>query len=642
MTQAIIGALRVSLGLDSAQFQSGARNAVGTLERMRTSLVQVSAAMAAVGVAAFALVNNVSQAGVEIARQSALANTSATDFQRMAAAAATVGIEQDKLAGILKDVNDRVGEFLSTGGGPMADFFENIAPKVGVTADQFRDLSGADALQLFVSSLEAANLSQAEMTFYMEAMAGDATALIPLLRQNGAEITRLGDAAQNAGAIMSEEAVANSVEFREALGRLSQSALGLRNTIAEELMPIFTKMIDRIATDLVPIIQKVIATVAGWVDAFQGLPGPVQEAVGVIALALGTGGPIIAAIAVLRVAILGLIGMTGPIGLFIAAAATLYAAWQKWGDNIKAAVGPAIDFLGEKFDGLLGKITTLVTKAGEAARAIVKLFTLGDEVDAATPYGPGATAPAADAFGVGSNIGQSVAGGLVSGLNDADVDQATRDWINGVRGAAEDELEIRSPSRVFARIGRFISEGLGLGIMEGAGSVTSAMNEVVGATVDPLQQATAQLSSFGQAAKSSFTAFVTGAQSASQAGGNLLRALAGNFADTAFDYLFAPFFGGLPGFANGTMSAPGGLSWVGERGPELVNLPRGSQVFDAQTSARMMDGGGPASTTMNFNINLAGANGDAAIEAAVMRGVQQAVSDVGQKIASDPYFGKAG
>lgn len=39
--------------------------------------------------------------------------------------------------------------------------------------------------------------------------------------------------------------------------------------------------------------------------------------------------------------------------------------------------------------------------------------------------------------------------------------------------------------------------------------------------------------------------------------------------------------GGLsvPGFAVGTGFAPGGLAMVGERGPELVNLPRGSQVI---------------------------------------------------------------
>jgi hypothetical protein len=35
----------------------------------------------------------------------------------------------------------------------------------------------------------------------------------------------------------------------------------------------------------------------------------------------------------------------------------------------------------------------------------------------------------------------------------------------------------------------------------------------------------------------------------------------------------------VPAFAGGTDFAPGGLSLVGERGPELVNLPRGSQVI---------------------------------------------------------------
>ncbi len=36
---------------------------------------------------------------------------------------------------------------------------------------------------------------------------------------------------------------------------------------------------------------------------------------------------------------------------------------------------------------------------------------------------------------------------------------------------------------------------------------------------------------------------------------------------------------GIPGFASGTDFAPGGLALVGEKGPELVNLPRGSQVI---------------------------------------------------------------
>ena len=44
------------------------------------------------------------------------------------------------------------------------------------------------------------------------------------------------------------------------------------------------------------------------------------------------------------------------------------------------------------------------------------------------------------------------------------------------------------------------------------------------------------------------------------------------------------------GFAGGTSFAPGGLSLVGERGPELVNLPRGSQVFSNSQSRNLLGG----------------------------------------------------
>lgn len=45
-------------------------------------------------------------------------------------------------------------------------------------------------------------------------------------------------------------------------------------------------------------------------------------------------------------------------------------------------------------------------------------------------------------------------------------------------------------------------------------------------------------------------------------------------------------------FAVGTRNAPGGLALVGERGPELVNIPRGSQVIPAAQTANMLGGVG--------------------------------------------------
>ena len=47
----------------------------------------------------------------------------------------------------------------------------------------------------------------------------------------------------------------------------------------------------------------------------------------------------------------------------------------------------------------------------------------------------------------------------------------------------------------------------------------------------------------------------------------------------------------VPEFASGTNFAPGGLSLVGERGPELVNLPRGSQVYNNGLTRNMFGGG---------------------------------------------------
>jgi len=62
---------------------------------------------------------------------------------------------------------------------------------------------------------------------------------------------------------------------------------------------------------------------------------------------------------------------------------------------------------------------------------------------------------------------------------------------------------------------------------------------------------------------------------------------------------FGGIFGGvlgslIPGFANGTNNAPGGLATINERGGEIVNLPSGAQVIPNDISKRMADAGAAA------------------------------------------------
>lgn len=66
----------------------------------------------------------------------------------------------------------------------------------------------------------------------------------------------------------------------------------------------------------------------------------------------------------------------------------------------------------------------------------------------------------------------------------------------------------------------------------------------------------------------------------------------------------------MPAFARGTRSAPGGMAWVGEEGPELMYVPRGAQVYPAQQSAAMAGGG----ATVSINIGSVSLPSRAAIQ----------------------------
>lgn len=212
--------------------------------------------------------------------QAQLANAGLREFQLYAAGAKTVGIENDKLADILKDVNDRIGDFIQTGGGPMADFFENIAPLVGVTADEFARLSGPEALQLYVSSLERAGLSQQEMMFYLEAMASDASALIPLLQNSGKEMRRLGDEADRLGGIMDEEAIENAKELERRLDLLGTSLTAVGLDIADGVMPQLNELVDMLSD---PQTVEGLTTLAnGVVSAFDSATQAISTTVSVV------------------------------------------------------------------------------------------------------------------------------------------------------------------------------------------------------------------------------------------------------------------------------------------------------------------------------------------------------------------------
>lgn len=256
MATTSLGRLTLDLVVQTASFseplsraeRQARTSSQGIANSLNIAAIAVSALSGAVaGLSVAQLVNfsdQVIQTGNDIQKFSKLANASVREFQYYAKGAETAGISLESFADKMKDMQDRIGDFQQTGGGPLADFFTNIAPKVGVTIQQFQKLSGPEALQLFYNSLEKAGASTNDMKFYMEAIISDSSLLIPLLENGGEGFKKWGDAAERAGAIMSDDLVKSLAQARENLQLMDLQWQGVEARLVNSVVPAIETVIE--------------------------------------------------------------------------------------------------------------------------------------------------------------------------------------------------------------------------------------------------------------------------------------------------------------------------------------------------------------------------------------------------------------
>lgn len=262
-------------GASLKSFGDEARKTVTKIAKVGAAAV---AAAAAIGVALF---KASAESAKEIQNLSRLSGVSAKQFQKLAIAAKGYGIEQDKLSDILKDTNDKVGDFLTTGGGALADYFEFIAPKIGQTAEEFKNLSSDQVLQKYINGLEKANVSQAEFTFYMEAIASDSTALLPLLKNNGEEFQKIAKNIEDMGLALSDVEVEQLSKVHDTFAEMSRTTKMFINKVMAQFAPVIQVIADKYkeltssSQNFGQTAVKVFATVAKSVafvgDAIQGI-----------------------------------------------------------------------------------------------------------------------------------------------------------------------------------------------------------------------------------------------------------------------------------------------------------------------------------------------------------------------------------
>jgi hypothetical protein len=337
---ATIANLSIGLSADSAELKKDLDKAKNHSKKwasgQKKEFASVAASVRLIGVAIAgvsfgAFIRGAVQTSKELKIMSNLTGESAAELQRVAPSLNRAGISLEKYSDILKDVNDKSHDFLQTGGGPMADFFEQVAPKIGITADAFKGLSGSEALGLYVSSLEKANLSQEQMTFYMEAIASDSTMLLPLLRNNAAG--------------MNEFALATNQV-------LTGRTIDALTNIGTNFSTLGTIISNMTLNAMAPLLRFIEDMLMGWRELVTDFPAIVYG-FGAVAAA---------------VAALTLVMMANPITLWITAIAAIIAglgyAYQKFNEVADAVggVGEVMTLLADSAGFEFRRITAYGTK----------------------------------------------------------------------------------------------------------------------------------------------------------------------------------------------------------------------------------------------------------------------------------------
>jgi len=200
------------------------------------------AAVAASAMAAMAI--ETAKADVQLGIMAGTANTSLKSFQVLTHAAAGFGVEQEALAAILADTQEKLGEFSATGGGGAADFFEALQNNTKMTDEEIRNLGktlqgkdGVGAIQYLKDEMDRLGATSQEQRFIMESLAGDLGNLMPLFANGGDVLNKYGKELEDAGVIKSQAAIDQSRILAAETQAIQTKFEGVKTQLVSEMIP---------------------------------------------------------------------------------------------------------------------------------------------------------------------------------------------------------------------------------------------------------------------------------------------------------------------------------------------------------------------------------------------------------------------
>lgn len=235
-------------GLDN--LDTTAKNTSLSMEEFKAAATKAALGATAVAAAIGVAVHEAAAFAREVRIASNRTGESVEKMQALAFATNTVGVSMEKLGDIGKDTNEKIGEFLATGGGGFKDFSDVMGLSERGAQDlagQFEKMTGPDVLQAMVIQMESAGVSAERMSFALEGMASDTTDLLPLLTNGGEKLNQLTGEFGELGLVIGETD----------LGKIEQVGLKLKKA-ADVFSVEGKKLISEYSEELIAGIDAVL------------------------------------------------------------------------------------------------------------------------------------------------------------------------------------------------------------------------------------------------------------------------------------------------------------------------------------------------------------------------------------------------
>lgn len=259
-------ALGRELGIDKmaksiGKVATNAKDAATQVSKIGAPILALIGGGSIVGIAALA--TQWARLGSEVARTSRTIGVSTSDLQSLRGAANVLGVSSGELTGGLKALGDTMEDALY---GRNQDALA-VLNKLGIgihktstgaidSTRAFRDLSVAIS---HIKSPQVQGL--VARTFGVEA-------LLPILREGPAAITKYQEKVSELGAVMSPDQIRRAESFGIALNYLSVAGQGLRNTIGDALIPAFQPLVEDL-TKWISVNRELIGQKIGqWAKEF--------------------------------------------------------------------------------------------------------------------------------------------------------------------------------------------------------------------------------------------------------------------------------------------------------------------------------------------------------------------------------------